>query len=54
MSVLPVDDRWSSASARAILTGLTADRRAAFEAFERLPGESNLVYTPYIDCVSRS
>jgi Fe-S cluster assembly scaffold protein SufB len=28
---------------------LTADRRAAFEAFERLPGESNLLYTPYID-----
>ena len=28
---------------------LIADRRAAFEAFERLPGESNLLYTPYID-----
>ena len=28
---------------------LTADRRAAFGAFERLPGESNLLYTPYID-----
>ena len=28
---------------------LTADRRGAFEAFERLPGESNLLYTPYID-----
>jgi Fe-S cluster assembly scaffold protein SufB len=28
---------------------LKADRRAAFEAFERLPGESNLLYTPYID-----
>ncbi|MFL5684790.1 MAG: SufB/SufD family protein [Chloroflexota bacterium] len=28
---------------------LAADRRAAFEAFERLPGESNLLYTPYID-----
>ena len=28
---------------------LIADRRAAFEAWERLPGESNLLYTPYID-----
>ena len=28
---------------------LVADRRAAFEAWERLPGESNLLYTPYID-----
>jgi Fe-S cluster assembly scaffold protein SufB len=28
---------------------LKADRRAAFDAFERLPGESNLLYTPYID-----
>jgi Fe-S cluster assembly scaffold protein SufB len=28
---------------------LAADRRAAFEAWARLPGESNLLYTPYID-----
>ena len=28
---------------------LTADRRAAFEAWVALPGESNLLYTPYID-----
>jgi Fe-S cluster assembly scaffold protein SufB len=28
---------------------LVADRRAAFEAWARLPGESNLLYTPYID-----
>jgi Fe-S cluster assembly scaffold protein SufB len=28
---------------------LVADRRAAFEAWSRLPGESNLLYTPYID-----
>ena len=28
---------------------LKADRRAAFDAFERLPAEANLLYTPYID-----
>jgi Fe-S cluster assembly scaffold protein SufB len=28
---------------------LAADRRAAFEAWSTLPGESNLLYTPYID-----
>jgi Fe-S cluster assembly scaffold protein SufB len=28
---------------------LAADRRAAFEAFKALPGESNRLYTPYID-----
>jgi Fe-S cluster assembly scaffold protein SufB len=28
---------------------LTADRSAALEAFERLPAEANLLYTPYID-----
>jgi Fe-S cluster assembly scaffold protein SufB len=28
---------------------LAADRRAAFEAWAALPGESNLLYTPYID-----
>ena len=28
---------------------LVADRRAAFEAWSRLPGESNLLYTTYID-----
>lgn len=30
-------------------TWLTADRRAAFEAWSALPAESNLLYTPYID-----
>ena len=28
---------------------LAADRRAAFATWEALPGESNLLYTPYID-----
>jgi Fe-S cluster assembly scaffold protein SufB len=28
---------------------LAADRRAAFELFKALPGESNRLYTPYID-----
>ena len=28
---------------------LTADRRAAFDAYTALPAESNLLYTPYID-----
>ena len=28
---------------------LTAHRKAAFDAWSRLPGESNLLYTPYID-----
>ena len=28
---------------------LAADRRAAFEAWSALPGESNMLYTPYID-----
>ena len=28
---------------------LAADRRAAFEASSALPGESNMLYTPYID-----
>jgi len=28
---------------------LADDRRAAFEAYQALPGESNLLYTPYID-----
>jgi Fe-S cluster assembly scaffold protein SufB len=28
---------------------LVADRRVAFEAWSALPGESNLLYTPYID-----
>jgi Fe-S cluster assembly scaffold protein SufB len=28
---------------------LAEDRRAAFEAFKALPGESNRLYTPYID-----
>ena len=28
---------------------LAADRRAAYEAWSALPGESNLLYTPYID-----
>ena len=28
---------------------LVADRRAAFEAWQTLPGESNQLYTPYID-----
>jgi hypothetical protein len=28
---------------------LDADRRAAFDAFEALPPESNLLYTTYID-----
>ncbi len=28
---------------------LAADRRAAFDAYSALPGESNMLYTPYID-----
>ena len=28
---------------------LAADRRSAYEAWAALPGESNLLYTPYID-----
>jgi Fe-S cluster assembly scaffold protein SufB len=46
---LPVDGSLVDRVAAGEPDWLTADRRSAFEAFERLPGESNLLYTPYID-----
>ena len=46
---LPVDASLVDAVGARDPDWLKADRRAAFEAFERLPAESNLLYTPYID-----
>jgi Fe-S cluster assembly scaffold protein SufB len=46
---LPVDRSLLEALTAGEPDWLVADRRAAFEAWERLPGESNLLYTPYID-----
>ena len=46
---LPVDAAALDAASAASPDWLAADRRAAFEAWSTLPGESNLLYTPYID-----
>ena len=46
---LPVDAALLDAFAADEPPWLTADRRAAFDAWAALPAESNLLYTPYID-----
>jgi Fe-S cluster assembly scaffold protein SufB len=46
---LPVDATALDAVLASSPDWLVADRRAAFEAWSALPGESNLLYTPYID-----
>ena len=46
---LPVDAAWLAAASQGDPDWLVADRTAAFEAWAALPGESNLLYTPYID-----
>lgn len=46
---LPVDASLLDRFANTEPDWLTADRRAAFDAWSSLPGESNLLYTPYID-----
>ena len=46
---LPVDASLLDGFAATEPDWLTVDRRAAFEAWSSLPGESNLLYTPYID-----
>ena len=46
---LPVDASALDAVVASSPEWLAADRRAAFEAWSTLPGESNLLYTPYID-----
>jgi Fe-S cluster assembly scaffold protein SufB len=46
---LPVDAAALEAASAGSPTWLRADRRAALEAWSALPGESNLLYTPYID-----
>ena len=46
---LPVDAAALEAASAGSPDWLAADRRAAFEAWSTLPGESNLLYTPYID-----
>jgi Fe-S cluster assembly scaffold protein SufB len=46
---LPVDAGALDAVLASSPDWLAADRRAAFEAWAALPGESNLLYTPYID-----
>jgi Fe-S cluster assembly scaffold protein SufB len=46
---LPVDVSALDAVLASSPAWLAADRRAAFEAWSALPGESNLLYTPYID-----
>ena len=46
---LPVDAGALDAVLATSPDWLAADRRAAFEAWSALPGESNLLYTPYID-----
>jgi Fe-S cluster assembly scaffold protein SufB len=46
---LPVDASLLDALMAREPDWLGADRRAAFDAWSRLPGESNLLYTPYID-----
>ncbi len=46
---LPVDAAALDAVIATSPDWLAADRRAAYEAWSALPGESNLLYTPYID-----
>jgi Fe-S cluster assembly scaffold protein SufB len=46
---LPVDASILDALAASEPAWLTADRRAAYDAWSTLPAESNLLYTPYID-----
>ncbi|MGK2851292.1 MAG: SufB/SufD family protein [Candidatus Limnocylindrales bacterium] len=46
---LPVDVALLDTFAASEPAWLTADRRAAFDAWAALPGESNMLYTPYID-----
>jgi Fe-S cluster assembly scaffold protein SufB len=46
---LPVDASILDAFAAGEPAWLTADRRAAYDAWSTLPAESNLLYTPYID-----
>ena len=46
---LPVDAGALDAVVATSPDWLAADRRAAYEAWSALPGESNLLYTPYID-----
>ncbi len=46
---LPVDEGALDAVLATSPDWLAADRRAAYEAWSALPGESNLLYTPYID-----
>ena len=46
---LPVEPSVIDALADREPAWLTADRRAALAAYEALPAESNLLYTPYID-----
>lgn len=46
---LPVDAGALDAVLATSPDWLAADRRAAFEAWSALPGESNKLYTPYID-----
>jgi Fe-S cluster assembly scaffold protein SufB len=46
---LPVDAGALDAVLATSPDWLAADRRAAFEAWSALPGESNMLYTPYID-----
>jgi Fe-S cluster assembly scaffold protein SufB len=46
---LPVDASSLDAVLATSPDWLAADRRKAFEAWSTLPGESNMLYTPYID-----
>ena len=46
---LPVDESALEAVLATSPDWLAADRRSAFQAWSALPGESNLLYTPYID-----
>jgi Fe-S cluster assembly scaffold protein SufB len=46
---LPVDASTLDALTAGAPDWLAADRRAAFDAWASLPGEANLLYTPYID-----
>jgi Fe-S cluster assembly scaffold protein SufB len=46
---LPVDAGVLDAVLTSSPDWLAADRRTAFEAWAALPGESNMLYTPYID-----
>lgn len=46
---LPIDDVAFDAASAGDPAWLADDRRAAYEAWRALPGESNVLYTPYID-----